>query len=93
MSRSKRRRGPRGGDANRAWRRANARLERPSVPNVAVTIPATLHDGQPAIGLARLLPGEADRHRPCGCGPYDPYTAHAEEWRACGFVISHLYLG
>ena len=43
--------------------------------------------------LARLLPGDAERRQPCGCGPHDPYTAHAEEWRACGYVISHLYLG
>ena len=43
--------------------------------------------------LARLQPDAAARRRPCGCGPYDPYTARADEWRACGCVISHLYLG
>ena len=61
-----------------------------------VEAPASGHlDDPPSreARLARLLPGDAARRQPCGCGPYDPYTPHAEEWRACGCVISHLYVG
>ena len=94
MSRPKPRDGSRRRDASPTGRRANTRPARQLVPCLEAPAPGAFRDPPPLpLRLARLLPGDAERHQPCGCGPYDPYTAHAEEWRACGCVISHLYLG